>query len=60
MKTRIGRWMHRESSITLGSLLEEARALSAEHAGAMKLKEEVLALVREAHERHQIAFEQKL
>lgn len=60
MKTRIGRWMHRDSSLTLGSLLEEARAMTADHAASMKLKEEVLAAVREAHERYQIAFEQKL
>jgi MoxR-like ATPase len=60
MKTRIGKWMHRESSLTLGSLLEEARALNADHAVTQKLKDEVLAAVRDAHERHHIAFEQKL
>lgn len=60
MRTRIGRWMHRDSSLTLGSLLEEARALSADHPIANKMKDEVLGVVREAHERHHIAFEQKL
>lgn len=60
MRTRIGRWMHRDSSLTLGSLLEEARALSADHPVASKMKDEVLGVVREAHERHHIAFEQKL
>ncbi len=60
MKTKIGRWMHRDSSLTLGSLLEEARALNADHPVTLKLKDEVLAMVREAHEKHHIAFEQKL
>lgn len=60
MKTRIGRWIHRDSSLTLGSLLEEARNLPADHAGTIKLKEEVLGAVRDAHEREHIAFEQKL
>lgn len=60
MKTRIGRWMHRDSSLTLASLLEEARGLNADHPVTVKLKDEVLATVRDAHERHHIAFEQKL
>ena len=60
MKTRIGRWMHRDSSVTLGSLLEEARSLTTDHAITLKMKDEVLAAVRDAHERHHIAFEQKL
>lgn len=60
MKTRIGRWMHRDSGVTLGSLLEEARELHADHSVTLKLKDEVLATIREAHERHHIAFEQKL
>lgn len=60
MKTKIGRWMHRDSSLTLGSLLEEARALNADHPVSLKLKDEVLAAVRDAHEKHHIAFEQKL
>ncbi|MBC8063500.1 MAG: AAA family ATPase [Chlorobia bacterium] len=60
MKTRIGRWMHRDSSLTLASLLEEARGLNADHPVTVKLKDEVLAAVRDAHERHHIAFEQKL
>ncbi len=60
MKTKIGRWMHRESGITLGSLMEEARNLPADHTTVVKLRDEVLAVVREAHERHHIAFEQRL
>ncbi|MCC7229430.1 MAG: AAA family ATPase [Fimbriimonadaceae bacterium] len=60
MKTRFGKWIHRDSSLTLSSLMEEARALSADHAVMIKLKEEVLAKVRDAHEKHHIAFEQKL
>lgn len=60
MKTRIGRWMHRESSVTLSSLLEEARALHTGHPVTHRLKDEVIAVVREAHEKHHIAYEQKL
>jgi hypothetical protein len=52
--------MHRDSSVTLGSLLEEARSLTTDHAITLKMKDEVLAAVRDAHERHHIAFEQKL
>ena len=60
MKTRIGKWMHRESALTLGGLLEEARALPVETNVAQKLKDEVVKIIREAHEIHHIAFEQKL
>jgi MoxR-like ATPase len=60
MKTRIGKWMHRESALTLGGLLEEARALPVETNVAQKLKDEVVKIIREAHELHHIAFEQKL
>ncbi len=57
---RVKRWMHRESDLTLGTLLEEARELSAEHAITQRLKEELLATLRMAHEREHIAFEQRL
>lgn len=60
MKTKIGRWMNRDSSLTLASLLDEARALNADHPVTLKLKDEVLTTIREAHEKHHIAFEQKL
>ncbi len=60
MKTRIGRWMHRDSTLTLSSLLEEARGLHTGHPTTHKLKDEVLAVVREAHEKHHIAYEQRL
>ncbi|MFZ4509208.1 MAG: AAA family ATPase [Fimbriimonas sp.] len=60
MRVRIGKWIQLDSGVTLGSLLENARQLHADHPVAQKLKDEVLASIREAHDRHQIAYEQKL
>jgi hypothetical protein len=60
MKVRIGKFLQRDSGTTLGTLLEEARGLTADHPAAQKLKDEVVRAVKDAHEIHHIAFEQRL
>lgn len=61
MLYRIQHWMNKPSQeITLGSLMESARGLHADHAPVLKMKDEVIAQIREAHERYHIAFEQKM
>ncbi len=58
---KIQHWINKPSAeITLGSLMESARGLHADHAPVQKMKDEVIAQIREAHERYHIAFEQKM
>lgn len=61
VRARVDRWLHRaDTPATLGGMLDEARQLHADHATVRRMKEEVVAMVREAHERYHIPFEQRL
>lgn len=61
LRTRLGKWMHKpEHALTLGGLLDEARALNADAPLVQRMKDEVIQLLREAHERHHIPYETKL
>ncbi len=54
-------FLHRKSAtLTLGGIMEEARGLHADHAVVRQLKDELIAAIGMAHEKHRISFEQKL
>lgn len=59
MKSKVGKILRRkEEKLTLGGLLEETRGLHADHSLVRHLKDEVVAVVRQAHDQHHIPYEQ--
>ncbi len=61
IKTKFEKWVSKnEGTLTLGGLIDETRALHADHPLVQKMRDEVLAALRQVHERHHISYETKL